>query len=180
MHKLFRYPIPSETLKGCPRIFSTLWELKFSTQNVIPAFTYYAKNFPIPQFFWNSAAMNTKFFVTVRPKIFIGKMLYAPHFFRKNFATPVIFSKTVGYLYKSFQHCEKNNFRRKIVTPLICIKFFYYPKLSETLERCLQSFRHCQSWNFWQKNVIPLICISLPVNTIFLTHCRDAHEDFRY
>ena len=28
MHKIFRYPKFSETLKGCPRIFSALWDKK--------------------------------------------------------------------------------------------------------------------------------------------------------
>ena len=33
MHKIFRYPKFSETLKGCPRHFSALWDEKFSTEN---------------------------------------------------------------------------------------------------------------------------------------------------
>ena len=33
MNKFFRYPKPSETLKGCPRIFSVLRDMKFSTEN---------------------------------------------------------------------------------------------------------------------------------------------------
>ena len=33
MHKIFRYPKFSETLKGCPRNFSALWDKKFSTEN---------------------------------------------------------------------------------------------------------------------------------------------------
>ena len=33
MHKFFRYPNFSETLKGCPRNFSALWDQKFSTEN---------------------------------------------------------------------------------------------------------------------------------------------------
>ena len=32
MHKIFQYPKFSETLKGCPRNFSALWNQKFSTE----------------------------------------------------------------------------------------------------------------------------------------------------
>ena len=32
MHKIFWYPNFSETSKGCPRIFSALWDKKFSTE----------------------------------------------------------------------------------------------------------------------------------------------------
>ena len=32
MHKIFRYPNFSETLKGCPRKFSALWDQNFSTE----------------------------------------------------------------------------------------------------------------------------------------------------
>ena len=32
MHKFFRYPKFSETLKGCPRNFSALWDQKISTE----------------------------------------------------------------------------------------------------------------------------------------------------
>ena len=32
IHKFFRYPNFSETLKGCPRNFSALWDQKFSTE----------------------------------------------------------------------------------------------------------------------------------------------------
>ena len=32
MHKIFRYPKFSETLKGCPRNFSALWDQNFSTE----------------------------------------------------------------------------------------------------------------------------------------------------
>ena len=32
MHKIFRYPKFSETLKGCPRNFSALWDKKISTE----------------------------------------------------------------------------------------------------------------------------------------------------
>ena len=33
MHKIFRYPKFSGTLKGCPRNFFALWDQKFSTEN---------------------------------------------------------------------------------------------------------------------------------------------------
>ena len=52
-----------------------------------------------------------------------------PLFIGKNFSKPEIFSKTVGFLYNNFRHRETNKFRRKIVTPLLCIKFFDYRKV---------------------------------------------------
>ena len=34
MHKIFRYPKFSDTMKGCPRNFAALSDKKFSTENL--------------------------------------------------------------------------------------------------------------------------------------------------
>ena len=137
--KFFDYPKFSENLKGCPRVFSALSDLK----------------------------------------LFDGKSWYTL-FIRKNFSKPESFSKTVGFLYKRFRHCETKIFRWKVVTTLLCIKFFDCPKHSETLKGYLRFFRQCQTWSFRQKNVIPLICINFPDTKFFLKHSRVAHEIFRH
>ena len=162
--------------------------------------------------------MNTKFFVTVRPNLFNGKMFYAEPFIRKNFSKPEVFSKTVGLLYKNFRHCETNNFRRKMVTLLLCINIFDTRVFLKLWRDVNETFRHCETEKFWRQNVIPPIlhkffrlhqtfwnieglptiflalselkfltenCVipnmhKLSHTTFFLTHCRDAHEDFRY
>ena len=53
MHKIFRYPKFSETLEGCPRNFSALWDQKFSTKKRdTPLFihkTFWNQKFPQKQ-----------------------------------------------------------------------------------------------------------------------------------
>ena len=75
MHKMFRYPKTSEILKGCPRIFSALWDQKFSLEKRDTP--YYAQNFSIPQTFWNIEGMPTKVLAFVRHKNFDWKSWYA-------------------------------------------------------------------------------------------------------
>ena len=98
MHKIFRYPRFSETLKGRPRIFWHCEKKSFRRKIVIPSIMH--KIFSIPQTFWNIEGMPTKFFSTVRQKFLDGILWY----------------------------------------PLLCIKFFRYPKFSETLKGCQRIF----------------------------------------
>ena len=114
MQKIFRYPKFSETLKGCPRNFLALWDIKISTEirdmpplihkffsipEIFPktrvplqSFSFrssekkssektvmppsYAWKFSIKEIFWNIEGMPTKFFGTVRQKVFDGKTWY--------------------------------------------------------------------------------------------------------
>ena len=75
MHKIFRYPKYSETLKGCPPNFSALWDQNFPTgKRDTPVFihkTFWNRKFS--QKHWDSL---TKGFETVRQKKFDGKMWY--------------------------------------------------------------------------------------------------------
>ena len=75
MHKIFRYPKFSETLKGCPRNVLALWDQNFSTENrdtpsSLPPFLSIIF-FSIPDFFWytDQRGSPTKFFSTETKKI---------------------------------------------------------------------------------------------------------------
>ena len=82
--------------------------------------------------------MLTKFFCTVRQKIFDGKLWY-PLLCIKFFDTPT-FLRHWRESHEIFRHCETKNFRRKIVIPPIMHKIFRYPKFSETLKGCPRNF----------------------------------------
>ena len=175
MHKIFRYPKFSETLKGWPRNFSALWDQKFSMEKRDTP--YYAWNFSIPQVFWNIEGMPTKFFGTVRPKIVDGKTWY-PLLCIKFFNTPN-FLKHWRDAHEIFRHCETKNCRRKNVIPPIMHKIFQYPKFSETLKG--------YPWNFsalWDKKFstefsdIRFFCISFCDTRNFLKHRSVPQRNF--
>ena len=100
MHKIFRYPITSETLKGCPRFFSALWDQKVSTgKRDITLF--------IQKFFWNQELSQkqkdtlTKVFGTLSHKNFDWNSGYAP-LIPKFLSVPEKFRKSEKFLYKAF------------------------------------------------------------------------------
>ena len=107
----------------------------------------------------------TKFFGTVRQKIFDGNLWY-PQLSIKIFDTPN-FLRHWRDAHKIFRHCETKNFRRKNVIPPSMHKIFRYPKFSETLKGCPRIFlvktmnflkhfgRNYETKNFRRKNVIP-------------------------
>ena len=74
------------------------------------------KNFRYHNFF-ERVQRWTRNFSSLWDQKFSTEKCYTPPVFCKIFAEPEVFSKTVGFLYKSFRHCETNNFRRKSVTP---------------------------------------------------------------
>ena len=59
----------------------------------------------------------TKFLGTVRQKVFDGKSWYSNPFLSINFFTTENFLKhsTKAFTYENFRHCEKENFRQKIL-----------------------------------------------------------------
>ena len=217
MHKIFRYPKIFSTLKGFPRKLLALWDKKFSREK---RDTTIMRKFSRYHIFSETLQGCSQNFSALRDHIFSTKKWDTPHLFiRKDFSKPEDFSKTVGLLYKNFQHCETNNFLRKMVTPLLCINIFdtrFFLKLWRGVN---ENFRHCETENFWRQLVIPpimhkifrlpqclwnnegmptfffgtvrpeifdrktwcpLICKKISDTTISLTHCREAHEGFRY
>ena len=90
--------------------------------------------------------MPTKFFGTVRQKIFDGRLWY-PLLCIKFFGTPN-FLKHWRDAHEIFRHCETKNFRRKIVIPPIMHKIFRYPKFSEALKGCPRNFSALWDQNF--------------------------------
>ena len=118
--KLFEYPKFSETMKGCPRFFGTLRREIFDRKTWCPLL---CKKISDTTFFLThcrDALEDIRYWET---KFFDRNMWYAPFFIRKQFSESKTFSKTVGLLHKNFRHCETDNFRRKILTPLLCIIF---------------------------------------------------------
>ena len=98
----------------------------------------------------------TKFFGTVRQKIFDGKLWY-PLLCIKFFDTPN-FLKHWRDDHDIFRHCETKNFRRKNVIPPSMHKIFRYPKLSETLKGCPRNFSSIKLFetkNFLKNSRIP-------------------------
>ena len=69
----------------------------------------------------------TKFFGTLRQKIFDGNLWY-PLLSINFFDTPT-FLKHWRDAHEIFRHCETKNFRRKNVIPPSMHKFFRYPEL---------------------------------------------------
>ena len=63
---------------------------------------------------------------------------------------------------------------------LLCMKLFDYPKFSETMKGCSRFFGTLRREIFDRKTWCPLLCKIISDTTIFLTHCRDAHENIRY
>ena len=98
---------------GCPRNFSALWNQNFSLEKRHTL--YYTWNFLIPQILCKNEGMATKFFGTVRPKIFDGKSWY-PLLYKKHFDTPISLKHCTD-AHLIFRHCRLKNFWRKIVIP---------------------------------------------------------------
>ena len=108
--------------------------------------------------------MPTKFFGTVRPKIFAEKTWY-PVLCIKFFDTPN-FLKHWSDAHEIFRHCETKNFRRKnVITPLSSIKLF-------------------EARNFLKNSKIPLRNFSALWDIKISTESRDMppfiHYFFRY
>ena len=149
MHKIFRYPKFSETLKGCPQIFSALWDKKFSTENCDTLLC--IKFFDTPNFLkhWRDAHEIFRHFA--------GKLWY-PLLCIKFFDTPN-FLKHWWDAHEIFRHCETKIFRRKNVIPPSMHKIFRYPKFSETLKGCPRNFSSIKLFetkNFLKNSRIPL------------------------
>ena len=113
----------------------------------------------------------TKFFGTVRQKIFDGNLWY-PLLCIKFFDTPN-FLRHWRDAHENFRHCETKKFRRKIVIPSIMHKIFRYPKFSETLKGCPRNFSALWDQNFsTEKRDTPFSSIKLFETKNFLKKSR--------
>ena len=126
--------------------------------------------------------MPTKFFGTVRPKIFDGKMWYPP-FHQLNYSKPDFFPKNNRIPWRSFSALWDKIFSAEFSDiPFLCIKFCdtrIFLKHRTVPQRhflvlCDKSFR--------RRNVIPLPlwCISFFDTPNVLKHWRDAHDIFQH
>ena len=116
----------------------------------------------------------TKFFGTVRQKIFDGNLWY-PLLCIKFFDTPN-FLRHWRDAHEIFRHCETKKFRRKIVIPPIMHKIFRYPKFSETLKGCPRNFSSIKLFetrNFLKNSRIPLRKFSAVWDIKISTENRD-------
>ena len=116
MYKIFRCPKFSETLKGCPRNFSALWDIKISTENGdMPPLIH--KFFSIPEIFWKTDGLLYKAFRfgPVRQKI--STKSWCPPFYAWKFSIKEFFWKTKVFSNEIFWYSETKTFRRKIVIP---------------------------------------------------------------
>ena len=127
LHKIFWYPKTSESLKGCPRNFSTMWDLIFSTKNVrdIPLSIHKTvrnrkkllKNSRVT--FWKfSALWDTQILIENRDM---------PPLIHELFSKPEIFWKPEAFLYKAFRFgpVRKKAVRQNRDAPLLlCKKIF--------------------------------------------------------
>ena len=146
MHKIFRYPKISETLKGCPRKFSALWDQKFSTEKRDTPFSS-IKLSETKNFLKNSRIPSRKFSALWDIKILTenGNM---PPLINNFFSIPENFRKTEGFLYKAFRF---GPVRQKVPTnpwyPLLCMKMFD--------KRIFLKHQSVLHWNIsvqWDKN----------------------------
>ena len=135
MHKFFRYPKFSETLKGCPRNFLALWDQKFWTEKRdTPLFMHKTfRNQIISQKPYDSL---TRFFGIVRQNFRLKIVILPPPFpppppLIHNFLRYQIFSDTQirKVPLRNFSALRQKNFDTKSWDKSLKHKIFRYPKL---------------------------------------------------
>ena len=105
MHKIFRYPRFSETLKGFPRNFSALWDKKFRRKLVIPLLCIKISRYPKTSETLKGCPRN---FSALWDKIFDENLWY-PHLCIKFFDTQVSWN-IEGMPTKFFGNVRHKNF----------------------------------------------------------------------
>ena len=176
MHKIFQYPRFSETLKGCPPIFSALWDKKFLTETCDTP--YYAYKFSIPQSFWNIEGMPTKFFGTVRQKVFDEKLCYP--LLCITFFDTLNFSETLKGCPRIFPALWDKKFSTETCdTPYYAKKFSDTPNFLKHWRNAHVIFQPVRQ-NFFDGNLwYPLLCIKVFDTPKFLKHWRNVHVNFQ-
>ena len=137
MNKILRLPQTFWKLKGCPRIFSALFDLKFWQKTWYPLL--YIK-FAETSIFLKHGRDAHEFIRLCKTKVFRRKIMILPFFICKNFLKRELLSKIVGFVHKNFRQGETKIFRQENVIPPFMNKVFRYPKFSETLKGCPGNF----------------------------------------
>ena len=139
MKKFFRYPKFSETLKGCPRIFSVLRDMKISTENRdMPPLIH--KVFRYQKFSRKRKRSFTKIFVSVLWDKKFRQNRDAPPSYAWKFLIKDFFWNAKVFSNEIFWYGQTKKFWRKNVIPPIMNQFFRYPKFCETLKGCPRNF----------------------------------------
>ena len=116
MHKIFRYPKVSETLKGgYPRNFSALWDQNFSIENRdTPPPLLSIKYFSLREFS-KTEWFPGEVFSVLWDKKFFDKTVKLPPSFAWKISIPDLFRNTEGFFYEFYWHCETKIFQRSLV-----------------------------------------------------------------
>ena len=112
-------------------------------------------NFFDTPFFLKPGTDAHEFFRHCETKNFPTGKRDTPVFIHKNFLKPKIFSEILGFSNESFRHRETKKNRRKIVIPVLGIKFFNTPKFLTHWREAHENFRHSETKIFRRRNVIP-------------------------
>ena len=136
-----------------------LWDKKFRQNRDAPRPSY-AWKISMKEFFWN----NTKVFsnemfryseIKTSTENLDTPPPPPPPPVIQIFSVPEINETLKDPPTKIFRHCETKKFRRKIVIPLLCIKFFDTPNFLKHWKDAHEIFLHCETKNFRRKIVIP-------------------------
>ena len=137
MHKILRYPKFSETPKRSPTIFLLQRDGEFSTKNCdnpllcISFFRYHKDS--------DTLKGCPHSFSTLRDKKKLTENRDNPRSLNHIFLSITKgFWNTKNSPTNNFRYCETKNFLGKIRIPLRLLKFFRYPKISET-PKCSQT-----------------------------------------
>ena len=133
-----------------PRCFSAFWDKKISTEKRDTPFL--SIFFSVLENFWNTKAFPTKFFGTVRLKLFHGKSLNS-YFMHKVVGWPSFYESLKGSPQK-IRHRETKKFKKVVIDcyPI----FFRYQKVSELQGSSYKIFWYCETKTI-NKIVIPLL-----------------------
>ena len=155
MHKIFRYPKFWDTLKGCLRNFSALWDKKISTENrdmppLIHNFFFDTRNFPenrrvhLQSFSFRSCETKSSDKAVMPPPLLCMKI------FDKNF-----FWNTKVFSNEMFRYSEtKTSTENRDTPPPPCPNFFDTRNYCNSKGFPYGNFRYCETKNFQRKILI--------------------------
>ena len=173
MHKISGYPKFSETLEGCQRNFSALWDQKFSPEKRDTL--YYTWYILIPQFLWNIERLPTENLGTVRPKVFAKKTWYLLLCITI-FDTPS-FLKHWRDAHEIFWHGETENLRRKNVIHISLHEFFRYSNFFETMRPKIFAGKRDTPYYAWSYSIPQIFWKLNGMSTKFLGTVRQKFSD---